>query len=230
LSTRTNSSSNRIAAIVTFFEFLNFLLQREKAIDEGKTDFEFVSQYTAATMSLLGASLDMTGSWFQDSRFNVTGGLKAAGAVFATVGGTLGAYLDYQSYVKENVLLFEVLILFKVGAGVFTSIAGAYLGLGYTIKVIGKFASSATITTLANKIILGKLFQVALITVGRANLIGLGLTVAEVFIRKFFFDNALEKWCKQCAFRSKKNNSETPFKDMMAESKAFEAAIHTNLG
>lgn len=230
LSTRTNSSSNRIAAIVTFFEFLNFLLQREKARDEGKTDFEFVSQYIAATMSLLGASLDMTGSWFQDSRFNVTGGLKAAGAVFATVGGALGAYLDGQSFPKEKVPLFKTTIAFKVISGITASVAGAFIAFGYTMKVIGKFASSTIISTLANKIILGKLFQVALITVGRANLIGLGLSVAEVFIRKFFFDNALEKWCKQCAFRSKKNNSETPFKDMMAESKAFEAAIHTNLG
>lgn len=136
LSTRTNSSSNRIAAIVTFFEFLNFLLQREKAIDEGKTDFEFVSQYTAATMSLLGASLDMTGSWFQDSRFNVTGGLKAAGAVFATVGGALGAYLDGQSLSKEFNSVGRAIIYLKVGVGSLALVAGGYIAMGYLSNVI----------------------------------------------------------------------------------------------
>lgn len=41
--------------------------------------------------------------------------------------------------------------------------------------------------------------------VARFNLIGLGLTFAEIGVRAFILDNALENWCKRCVFRNDKN-------------------------
>lgn len=221
-----NANGNRIAMIVTFLEFINLLMQRDKALEDGKKDFEFTSQFGAATFCLLGASLDMAGSWFSTSRLaSAAGGLKAAGAIFATVGGALGAYLDYQALKKEDDKIIKTILLIKIITGVAAVLAGTLLAVGLTAQVIAKQVTWITLKNVAEKLVLGRVAYYALLAVGRLNLFGLGLSVVEIFLRKFFVDDALEDWCKQCSFRLATVNVKKPFKDAVEEEKAFAQAI-----
>jgi hypothetical protein len=164
----------------------------------------------------LAASRQITGTTqnaIRGAGESTRGGLKLMSGTLSMGAGFIGAYFDIKAFISEKNDSSLMIIYLLRGS---TSAVGSVLNMAAAFSYSGLFLTRLAIKHSGSRTLAGLLMNVGqkaavwaarvrlLTLVARVNLAGLLLTAGEIVYRVFFMDNQMEKWCKQCAFRSDK--------------------------
>lgn len=196
-------TKNRILAIVSIFELLNFYFQYDAWKSDIKDKPELSVQLVGSMFSVSAVAFDMLGeSW---SRKAVTGaaasaaGFRLTAGSLGTLGGITGLYVDSKTLKETNSVVIQTMlftrILINLGlsvgqTGVLASAILQYSKNAVIKRVLTKFTANALVAFLMSARVIAGL-----------NLITLGLISAEILLKKYVLDDAMKDWCQKTAFK-----------------------------
>ncbi|WP_151790331.1 T6SS effector BTH_I2691 family protein [Acinetobacter junii] len=220
-------TKNRILAIVGVFELLNFYFQYDAWKSDIKDKPELSVQLVGSMFSVSAVAFDMLGeSW---GRRTATGAAASAAAFrltagsFGTLGGITGLYVDSKTLKETNSVVIQTMlftrILINLGlsigqAGVLASAILQHSKNAVIKRALTKFTSNALVAFLMSARVIAGL-----------NLITLGLISAEILLKKYVLDDAMEDWCQKTAFKLASDpRKESIFKSTSRNEKKFQTA------
>lgn len=220
-------TKNRILAIVGVFELLNFYFQYDAWKSDIKDKPELSVQLVGSMFSVSAVAFDMLGeSW---GRKTINGAAASAAAFrltagsLGTLGGITGLYVDSKTLKETNSVVIQTMlftrILINLGlsigqAGVLASAILQHSKNAVIKRVLTKFTSNALVAFLMSARVIAGL-----------NLITLGLISAEILLKKYVLDDAMEDWCQKTAFKLASDpRKESIFKSTSRNEKKFQTA------
>lgn len=192
-------TKNRILAIVGVFELLNFYFQYDAWKSDIKDKPELSVQLVGSMFSVSAVAFDMLGeSW---SRRTATGAAASAAAFrltagsLGTLGGITGLYVDSKTLKETNSLVIQTMLFTRILINLGLSIGQA----GVLASAILQHSKNAVIKRVLTKFTANALvaFLMSARVIAGLNLITLGLISAEILLKKYVLDDAMEDWCQK---------------------------------
>ncbi len=220
-------TKNRILAIVGVFELLNFYFQYDAWKSDIKDKPELSVQLVGSMFSVSAVAFDMLGeSW---SRRTATGAAASAAAFrltagsLGTLGGITGLYVDSKTLKETNSVVIQTMLFTRILINLGLSIGQA----GVLASAILQYSKNAVIKRALTKFTANALvaFLMSARVIAGLNLITLGLISAEILLKKYVLDDAMEDWCQKTAFKLASDpKKESIFKSTSRNEKKFQTA------
>lgn len=220
-------TKNRILAIVGVFELLNFYFQYDAWKSDIKDKPELSVQLVGSMLSVSAVTFDMLGeSW---SRRTATGAAASVAAFrltagsLGTLGGITGLYVDSKTLKETNSVVIQTMIFTRILINLGLSIGQA----GVLASAILQHSKNALIKRVLTKFTANALvaFLMSARVIAGLNLITLGLISAEILLKKYVLDDAMEDWCQKTAFKlASDSKKESIFKSTYKNEKKFQTA------
>ncbi|MDS7933916.1 T6SS effector BTH_I2691 family protein [Acinetobacter sp. V91_7] len=220
-------TKNRILAIVGVFELLNFYFQYDAWKSDIKDKPELSVQLVGSMFSVSAVAFDMLGeSW---SRRTATGAAASAAAFrltagsLGTLGGITGLYVDSKTLKETNSVAIQTMLFTRILINLGLSIGQA----GVLASAILQHSKNAVIKRVLTKFTANALvaFLMSARVIAGLNLITLGLISAEILLKKYVLDDAMEDWCQKTAFKLASDpKKESIFKSTSRNEKKFQTA------
>ncbi|KXZ63783.1 hypothetical protein AVENLUH5627_03229 [Acinetobacter venetianus] len=220
-------TKNRILAIVGIFELLNFYFQYDAWKSDIKDKPELSVQLVGSMFSVSAVAFDMLGeSWGRKT----AAGAAASAAAFrltagslGTLGGVTGLYVDSKTLKETNSVVIQTMLFTRILINLGLSIGQA----GVLASAILQYSKNAVIKRVLTKFTANALvaFLMGARVIAGLNLLTLGLISAEILLKKYVLDDAMEDWCQKTAFKLASDpKKESIFKSTSRNEKKFKTA------
>lgn len=218
-------TKNRILAIVSVFELLNFYFQYGAWKSDALNKPEVAVQLAGSMFSLTSVAFELLGeSWLKKGAAvaNEAQAFKLFAGSMGTIGGIIGLVLDYKTLSKTDDKTLRNLLRVRYAAGVFLTVGQASLLFTTILSYSSKEILKQVGEKVASNMIVSALMSARMAT--SLTLITIATIVIEIYLRKYVLDDGMEDWCQKSAFH-KINSGEKPFKTIDEEYEGFVKAI-----